>query len=95
MIELPYPIMTDTHTEATIGNQAAIDLPAYAKSLPRKKGRLPLLGERKKTINTCLTPTDHAYAREHRINLAAVLAEFIARHRTQTEHISCTAPPIK
>lgn len=77
--------MTDTPKKAAIGNQAAIDLLAYEKSLQRKKGRLPLLGERKKTINTCLTPTDHAYAREHRINLATVLAEFIEKHRTETE----------
>ena len=87
--------MTDAPQEAAIGNQAAIDLLAYAKSLQRKKGRLPLLGERKKTINTCLTPTDHAYARLHRINLAAVLAEFIAKHRSETGHIPCSALPIK
>lgn len=87
--------MTDAPQEAAIGNQAAIDLPAYAKSLQRKKGRLPLLGERKKTINTCLTPTDHAYARLHRINLAAVLAEFISAHRNGFTHFSCDFPPIK
>ena len=73
--------MLDTPQEAAIGNQAAIDLLAYEKSLQRKKGRLPLLGERKKTINTCLTPTDHAYVKDHRINLATVLAEFIEQHR--------------
>lgn len=72
--------MTDTPEEA------AIYLLDHAKSLPRKKGRLPLLGEPKKTISTCITPTDHAYVREHRINLASVLAEFIEKHRTETAH---------
>jgi hypothetical protein len=77
--------MTDTPQEAAIGNQAAIDLLAHEKSLQRKKGRVPLLGERKKTINTCITPRHYDHARLHRINLAAVLAEFIERHITETE----------
>ena len=77
--------MTDTPQEAAIGNQAATELPYQIKSLPRKKGRPRLLGERKKVVSSCLTPTDHAYVKEHRINLATVLAEFIAKHRTETE----------
>ena len=77
--------MTDAPQEAAIGNQAAIDLPAYAKSLQRKKGRPPLLGERKITISTCLTPRHYAHSKLRRINLASVIAEFIERDIIETE----------
>jgi hypothetical protein len=77
--------MTDTPEEAAIGLKCAIDLLAYAKKLPVKKGRAPLLGERKITISTCITPTDYNYARANKINIATVLANFFAKHRAEME----------